>query len=110
MRGRRVGQLQLAIVCAPAELQRTRKGEGNKQQRWQVADGRGLLTSHCCVKQLQLALVVASKLPEVLSRYRTSLLSLSPSLCLSLSHSLYLSFAPGLSLPLPILLAALSFR
>lgn len=68
------------------------KGEGNKQQRWQVAGGRGLLTSHCCVKQLQLALVVASKLPEVLSRYRTSLLSLS------LLHSVYLCLTLSLSL------------
>lgn len=104
MRGERVGQLQLAIVCAPAELQRTRKGEGNKQQRWQVAGGRGLLTSHCCVKQLQLALVVASKLPEVLSRYRTSLLSLS------LLHSVYLCLTLSLSLFCARSLFASSYR
>lgn len=63
-------------------------------------DGRwdGGPTSHCCVKQLKLALVVASKLPEVLSRYRTSLLSLSPSLCISLSLSLRLSLLRLVSL------------
>lgn len=95
----------MAIVCAPAELQRT----GGKGCAAGEAGVRRANVSHCCVKQLQLALVVASKLPEVLSRYRTSLLSLSLShlhylslfrLC-SLFTSLYSPCCSQLSLNLP---------